>query len=64
MVVGVTGLLGYNVTEIEIFLNKLRPPDNYFKNLDSRELKENGVMHMCSSLGRSINKQLNRQLNK
>jgi hypothetical protein len=38
MVTGVTGLLGH-VTEIESFLNKLRPPDNYFKNLDNRQLK-------------------------
>lgn len=64
MVAGVTGLLGYNVTEIESFLKKLRPPDMYFKNLDSLQLKENGVVLMCTSLGTSINKQANRKLNK
>ena len=61
---GVTGFSGCNVTEIESFLNKQRHPDNYFKNLDSRQLKENGVMHMCTSLGRFINKHVNRKLNK
>jgi len=64
MVAGVTGLWRHNVTEIESFLNKLRPPDNYFKNLGSRQLNKNGVMRMCTSLGRSINKQVNRKLNK
>jgi len=64
MVASVTGILGCNVTEIESFLKKLRPPDTYFKNLDNRQLKENGVMHMCTSLGRSINNQVNRKLNK
>lgn len=46
MVAGLTGLWGYNVTEIESFLNKLRPPDNYFKSLDSRQLYKKGVMHV------------------
>ena len=31
MLVGVTCRLGCNVTELESFLNKLRPPDNYLK---------------------------------
>jgi hypothetical protein len=64
MVSDVAGLLCYSVTEIESFFNKLRPPYNYFKNLDSGQLQENGVMHMCTSLGRSINKQVNRKRNK
>jgi hypothetical protein len=63
MVSDVIVLLCYNVTAIESSFDKLRPPYNYFINLDSGQLQENGVMHMCTSVGRSINKQVNRKRN-
>jgi len=40
MVTGVTALLGYNVTEIESFLNKLRPLIIILKNWTPANLKK------------------------